>query len=117
MKMITVFLTLAATMLLSFSAFAQTAPIDGFEWIPSVLGMLKAIPAVGKYLVYVFEFAAVASASLTALAVFLKSVLAIPQLAAKWAGATELAEKIKSFEEKVLPWIQYFSMFNVQKKK
>lgn len=99
----------------SLGAIAQDVPIKGFEWLSSVILMIKSVPALGKYLAYVFEFAAIASASLTALAVFLKSILTVPQLIAKWSGAEDLAVKIKEFEEKILPWVEYFSMFNVKK--
>lgn len=111
-----VFLCAAAFFGFSSVAFAQVAPQEGFEWLPALIGMLNGIPAVGKYLAIAFQVAAVTSASLTALVVFLETILKIPEVAARWAGAEDLADKIEEFKNKVLPWIKYFSMYNVQKK-
>ncbi len=114
MKLIMLTITIALTF--CFSAFAQEIPAEGFEWLPGVISMLQSFPVVGKILAVVFEVLAVASVVLTGLAAFLKTILGISQLAAKWAGAEKASESIKKFEEKILPWIKYFSMYNVQKK-
>lgn len=108
---------LISVFLYSGSVFAQSAPIEGFEWLNSVIIFLQGIPSIGEYLAIFFQVMAVLSTGLTALAVFLETLLSVPEIIARISNSDAIAAKIKSFKEKILPWIKYFSMFNVQKKK
>jgi len=108
---------LTISLLLPMMAFAQDAPTAGFEWVDSVLAFLSLTPVVGPYVVGFAKAMAVLSVSLTALAVFLEALLSAPEIAARLGNAQELADKIKRFKEKILPWVKKLSMFNVQKKK
>lgn len=104
-------------LLMGVDAMAQTPPVEGMDWLTQVIHFLYAIPQAQPVLGKVFLVAGALSAALTALAIFLETLLVIPQVVALWRGADEFAEKVKKFREKFLPWIKYLSMFNVQKKK
>jgi len=43
------------------------------------------------------------------------ALLKIPEVGARWAGAKDLADKIEAFGKKIIPWLKYLSLFNVQK--
>lgn len=110
-----------AAFLMATVAWAQVAepvpvPIPGFEWIAMVIAFIQNIPGVGPVLAVAFEIVAMIAAVATALVVFVQTILHVPYIVAKWAGASVLAEQIKAVSDKVLPWLKYLSMFNVQKK-
>ncbi len=101
-------------------AFAQSAvQVDALiappEWLASVILFLKSVPYVGPALVVAFKWAGILSGAMTAISLAAISFLRIPELAARWAGAKDLADKIDAVAKKVLPWLKYLSMFNVQK--
>ena len=102
-------------------AFAQEAAEavqviqPDLPWLKEVLAFLQAIPVVGPYIKIIAEVMASIAVFMTALAAFMKSVLSISYIAAM-KFAPGLADSIKSFEEKVLPWIKYASMMNADKK-
>lgn len=102
---------------LSQQVLAQVAPVEGLDWLTSVINFVSEMPYIGPVLVVIFKVASVASIALTALAAFLEVILTIPELVAKFSGATEFAAKVNKIKNKILPWIKYISMFNVQKKK
>jgi hypothetical protein len=88
-------------------------PAEKLEWVQSIIDFLAGIPAVGNILVYLFQILTILAVVLTALSsvlVVLKisfeqmgKKIAFFDTAAKWIGA-------------ILPWVQYASMYNVQKK-
>lgn len=86
------------------------------EWIGAILMWVKTIPSVGPVIVQIISWVAVLGTVFTVLSAAIQSILVIPEIAARVSGATEFADKIKKFSEKILPWFKYFSSFNVQKK-
>jgi hypothetical protein len=125
MKKLTAFIVLATTLLmLSFLAFAQdvaapaSAPVEpAFEFIKQLLSWLVVtFPQYGKVIQGAGELIGGIAALFTLTTVFVQGVLGIPYLIARWAGAHELAEKIKKISDKVTPYFKYLSIFNQQKK-
>lgn len=102
------------------SAFAQSVdPGSQYPWLASVIGALMALKigsfAVGYYLGMVFQVLGFVASVMTILSVAVQSILALPEVVARFSGATALADKIKALSDKVVPWLKYFSIFNVQK--
>jgi hypothetical protein len=107
-------------LMLATPAFAQEVAQVATEapvWLADLLQFIAGIPKVGPIAVEVFKWLGVIASVFTALSVCLTVVLKIPEVAAKWAGAPELAEKIAKLNEKIQPWLKYLSVFNVQKPK
>lgn len=88
----------------------------GFDWLTPILQFLLGIPKVGPILAQIFEVVAIVGAVFTYLTVAAIAILSVPELAARWAGAHGLADKIKKVSDVVVPWLKYFSIFNRQKK-
>jgi hypothetical protein len=108
------------TLLLAFVICASAMASDGaiqpdLPWLKDVLAFLQSIPMVGPYIKIGVEIMASIAVFSTALAAFLKSVLAISYIAAMKV-APGLAASIVKLEERVLPWIKYLSMMNADKK-
>lgn len=102
-------LSIIALALFPFAIFAQTAtPPDAIDNIISfVLGIAAGIPAIGAYLPLVLKILALVAVFLTAAS----SVLLGLKAAFNLAGLDGVA----NFIGKILPYVQYASMFNVQK--
>lgn len=111
------FLILITAFLFSGLALAQTPPVEGMDWITSVILFLKQVPTAGPYVAKAFEIVAIVASISTGLSAGLLIILRVPQVIALWADAQNVAREIENFEKKVLPWLAYLSMFNVQKKK
>lgn len=111
---LTIFTILA---MFCFGAFAVDAPVDAPSWLGSVINFFLEVPRVGPVLTKVIAVIGALSGVLTALAVFVEAVIVIPEIAARFSGAKDLEKKIKDFRLKVMPWLKYLSMHNVQKKK
>jgi hypothetical protein len=45
-----------------------------------------------------------------------QGILLIPEIAARWSGAHEFADKFKYWSDKIIYWLKYFSIRNVEKK-
>lgn len=86
------------------------------DWLVGILLFIQSIPAVGPLLVKVSMWAGVVASVMSALSVAVQGVLSGLSGIAGWAGLSDLSEKIKGISDKILPWLQYLSMFNVQKK-
>jgi predicted protein tyrosine phosphatase len=100
----------------SFGAFAQDGtPIEPPAWLESVLVFIQSVPKVGPVVVEIFKWIGVVASVFTALSVAVSVILKVPEIAARWAGAGALAEKIEKLNEKVQPWLKYLSIFNVKK--
>lgn len=98
-------------------AFADAvAPPPGFEWLAFVLQFLNSIPFVGAILAKVFPILATVGVVMTYVALTVEGFLKLPEVIARFAGAPALADKIKAIADKVLPWLQWFSMLNAPKK-
>lgn len=98
-------------------AMAQTPPGDAPAWITSVINFLSGIPYVGPVIVFILKWSAILSAITTAVSSAVIAVLKVPEVIALWTGSAKWLERIQWFKNKVLPWLQYLSQFNVQKKK
>ena len=110
---------LACMFILIPSALADDMAIvapAGFEWIGPIINFILAIPKVGPILGTVFQVVSAVAGVMTFVSVAVVGILGIPEIAARFAGAPDLANKIKAFSDKVLPFLKYFSIFNVQKK-
>jgi hypothetical protein len=119
MKNLFIMLMFGFAMFVGFGAFAAddlVAAPAGFEWLGMVIQFLGNVPKVGPILAQVFGIVALIATVATALSVAVQSILKAPELVARFSGAKELAEKIDAIAKKVLPWLQYLSIFNVQKK-
>lgn len=122
MRSIKIFL-LAALFAFPVTAFAQEAalpPAEVPQWLEQgvmvLVGLLNGIPVVGHVLSIVFQVLGILAALMTATSVFAQSVLMALSGAFKAAGLDGIAAKIKAVEAKVMPWLKWLSMFNVQKK-
>lgn len=127
------FLTLCVVSVFCFPllAIAQTAsdPLAAPAWLLTVISVitnppewLVGLPVVGKFvpkvlsvILTVFKWTGFVGAVMTALSVCVQSILKLPEIAARWAGAAAVADKIASVSQKIMPWLKYFSIFNVQK--
>lgn len=111
---------MVALWLVPMLAFAQEAPAEVPDWLQSavlaLVGMLNGIPAVGHVLSIVFQVLGIASAIATALSVCAQVILTSLSVVSGWAGLEGVALKIKAIQDKVLPWLKWLSIFNVQKK-
>lgn len=121
---------LVLAIFLAFGAFAQAvdpgtiAPVSpivtppaGLEWLVPFLQWIGSLPKVGPVVVDIMKYVGAAAAVFTALSVAVTTVLRVPALIARWAGATETAAKIELFYFKIKPWLDYLSIFNVQQNK
>jgi hypothetical protein len=88
-------------------------PAEKLEWVQSIVDFLAGIPAVGNILVYLFQILAVLAVVLTALA----SVLAVLKVTFEQMGkVVPFFGTAAAWINAILPWVQYASMYNVQKK-
>jgi hypothetical protein len=99
-------------------AFADDAVAipAGLEWLTPVMSFLMTIPAVGAILAKVFPIIAIVAGVFTYLSVAAMGIFRLPAVLAQWAGAQGAADKLNALHDKIAPWLQYLSMFNVQKK-
>jgi hypothetical protein len=101
-----------------YSAAAAAAGLP--SWLPSVmqtgLSFLSAFPKIQAVLMTVLCVVGVVAAAFTALATAAQAILAIPEIAARFAGAHALADKIKGLADRLVPKLKFLSMYNVQKK-
>ena len=95
---------------------AAGKPLEVPAWVAPVLGFIQGIPTVGPILSIVLQWMAFLAAALTALSGFLMALKAATVGMANLAGLAAFADKAEALFEKILPWVKYFSMFNVQKK-
>jgi hypothetical protein len=83
------------------------------DWLAGVVGsVLTMFPKVGVIVVLVVKWLGFVSGTLTALAIFLKSVSTIGQGLFSVVGLSKVAGWIDAVENAVLPWIKFLSMFN-----
>ena len=86
-------------------------------WLLEFLTYIATIPKVGPILVEVAKWLGVLASVFTALSISITAILKIPEIVARWSGASDFADKLKAFHDKIQPWLKYLSIFNVQKKK
>jgi hypothetical protein len=101
----------------AFPAFATEvdASLVPPDWLAGLLIWLQSMPYVGPVLATIFKWIGVVSAVFTALSVAAQVIFALPEVAARFAGAPALAEKIKYWSDKILYWLKFFSIRNAQK--
>lgn len=88
------------------------------EVISTAITMVKTyFPKAGPVIQLVTEVLFGISTLFTLLTAFLIGVLKIPVIAARIAGANEMADKIQKFADKIIPFFKYLSIFNSVKKK
>lgn len=100
----------------SFAIFAQGVASNSIGVTPDaidnviafVLNLASSIPAIGSYLALALKIAGIAAAVLTAVSSLLFALSSV----LGYAGLVSA----KKYVDLVLPYVQYFSMFNVQKK-
>ena len=102
-------------MLVSLTAFASSDPATTLPWLGGIIAFLQSIPAVGAVLAKVFEIMAILAVVLTALAAFLDAMKVALAGSARLVGLENLATHIEDLLNKVIPWVKYLSMYNVQK--
>jgi len=106
------FLVLGDTYAQEVAAIDPVQP--SFVLLKEILGFLQSIPKVGPYIKMAIEIAAGISVFCTSAVLFIKAILSIAIVSTqKWAP--KAAKAIKDFEEKILPWFKYLSMFNTSK--
>lgn len=88
---------------------------DLLKVIEVCTNLLLGIPGVGPVLVKVFAWLGLISAILTALSMVTQMVLALPEIAARYAGAPALADKIKYWSDRIIYVLKYLSVFNAKK--
>lgn len=85
-----------------------------FIILAQTLKEIMEIPLVGKFMKITIEIAASGTIFLTALSAFLKAILKISYVAVKPINS-KIADKIILIDEKIMPYLKYFSMMNTQK--
>lgn len=92
---------------------AEAAPP---AWFMPVVNLVVGLPYVGPYLLVAIKYLGLLASVLTILSATVQALLILPEVAARFMGAPKLADQIKSVSDVVLPYLKYFSMYNVQKK-
>lgn len=111
----TIFFLILLVPLMAFADVAVDPVFNPPEWLASILLFIKGLPYAGPVLIQIFKWSGVLAVVMTTLSVAVITLLKIPEVAARWAGAASVADKIEAFGKKVIPWLKYLSMFNVQK--
>lgn len=107
----------AALVPVAIDAPAVVQPPPGFGWLASFIEWLVTIPKIGPIIVIVFKWVGAVASVATAISVAVQAILKVPELGLRWAGAKIWAYKIADFTLKIKPWMNYLSIFNVQKKR
>jgi hypothetical protein len=84
------------------------------DWVIGLLAWVETLPKVGPFLLVVFHWVGAISAVFTALSIFAQTVLAIPEVVARFSGAPKLADDIKSWSDKIVFWLKFFSIRNAK---
>lgn len=85
------------------------------EWLVMVMNFVASIPAVGPIFIEVVKWLGVVTAVMTTLSTAFLAITASLSAVLKVTGLVAAAAKVKEISDKVLPWLQYLSAFNVQK--
>lgn len=87
-------------------------PDPMLSFISQVLGYLESqFPVVAE----IIKWIGVVVSTATFLSYALQGILAVPEIAARWAGAHDFADKLKYWSDKIVYWFKYISMRNAQK--
>jgi hypothetical protein len=66
--------------------------------------------------VFILKWIAVVAPIMTAISYAVQGILMIPEIIVRFQGAPNLADKIKSLNEKITYWTKLLSIRNAQKK-
>jgi hypothetical protein len=86
------------------------------EWLVFVLNLLISIPKIGPILVMGLKYMSILGGLLTALSMFLVAVLKSLEMLSFYLKLEHVLKPVIDFIQKIMPWVKYLSMFNVQKK-
>lgn len=116
-KFISLVLALSC-LLLSTLAFADPAPEAASpypSWLPLIVTQAEQLPTIGAAVQTGIAWAGTIAGVATAASVFLMTIFGSLQGVLHSTGLSNLATKVQAFEAKVMPFVQYWSMFNVQR--
>lgn len=85
------------------------------DWLIQVMAWGKTLPYVGPVLVEMLKWLGFTAAMMTALSIVATTILRLPEVIARFAGAPELANRIEFWSSKIIYWIKFFSIFNAKK--
>jgi len=97
------------------TAYASTDPAVAVPWLGGIIGFLLSVPKVGVVLAQVFSIMATVAVVLTAVAAALDAIKVALAGSARLAGLENLAVVVENLLNKIIPWVKYLSMYNVQK--
>jgi hypothetical protein len=103
---------------LATPTFADTAPEAASPypaWLAPVIVQAEAMPSIGASVQTCMAWAGAISGIATGFSVFLMVLFGSLAGVTHAAGFTAFSTKVQAWEAKVMPWVKYWSMFNVQK--
>lgn len=119
MKKITLCIVLSAIFAVLFAQVSFAADVDAVSatgslpsWFPYVYEMICKLPYIGPYVAQVAVWIGVLGGFLTAVSVFISSIALGLRSVLKVAGLDRAADWVKNLNEKVQPWIKWFSTRN-----
>lgn len=86
------------------------------SWLKAVLDLVSGLPYVGVVVVEVLKWTGLVAGVMTALATCIMTLSLALQGAGVLLGFTKVAETVKKYTDMIMPWLQYLSIYNVQKK-
>ena len=116
-------LVLAMSCLYAVAAFSADGPVNPilYEevpiWLKPVMDFLIALPYVGPVLVEILTWVGVVAALTTGVASLFAGVAQSLEKLGKLMGLVKFAEGVQGFYDKVWPWVAWFSVYNVPKRK
>jgi hypothetical protein len=113
-----VFSFFVLSLVMSAFAFADASAIpdpSSLPWVGSVIQVLSGLPYIGPVLLKVISYSGAVAGVMTAVAVCAQAVLTALAGILNVGGLSTKANAVLAFEAKIVPWLQYLSIFNVQK--
>jgi len=103
--------------LFSFCAYAEVAVVEPVlpEWVGQIVVFLTNIPTVGPILVVILKWLAIITSVLTVVSAALQGVAAALVASGEFVGAKKFAAFVAKWSSKILPFLKFFSAFNVKK--
>lgn len=86
------------------------------EWAIALFQWVEGMPYVGPAIGWFVKVAGFVAAILTVISAFIWGLAESLKQVTTWAGMGKIASKVDEVTKKILPFLQYLSMFNVQKK-
>jgi hypothetical protein len=107
--------TLLPPVVITPEAAAQEA-LEPPKWLEKAVSHAMTLPIVGPVLVEIMKWLGMIAAVMTALATAFMAVAKALSAVLKGMKLIELAVKVEALYTRVAPWLQFLSMYNVQKK-